>query len=68
MNFEKKLVLIRALKKAGITSAKALSDVAFDSKKLLALDMSKENMIAVVDLAEKVGKVNPFFDWFLADA
>jgi len=68
MNFEKKLTLIRMLKKQGITSAKTLNDFAFDSRKLIASDFSKTEMTAVIDLAEQVGKVNPFFDWFLADA
>lgn len=67
MNFEKKLALIRALKKNGINSAKALNDFAFDTRKLLASNLSIADMKAVVDLAEQVGKVNPFFDWFLAE-
>lgn len=67
MNFEKKITLIRALKKAGITSAKTLNEFAFDTRKLLDSGLSVADMKAVVGLAEQVGKVNPFFDWFLSE-
>jgi hypothetical protein len=68
MNFEKKLALLRSLKKAGITSAKALSEFASDPRKLVNSGMSMDQIKAVLDLSEQVGKANPFFDWFLAEA
>lgn len=68
MNFEKKMSLIRSLKKAGITSAKALSEFTSDIHKLLDSGLSKDEMINVVNLADQVGKSNAFFDWLLADA
>lgn len=68
MNFEKKMALLKALKKEGITSAKALSEFTGDSKKLVNSNLSKQEMSVVVELAEQVGKTNPFFDWFMAEA
>jgi len=68
MNFEKKIALIRTLKKNGITSAKALNDFVSDTRKVLSSGLSVTEMKAILDLADQVGKANPFFDWFLAEA
>lgn len=68
MNFEKKITLIRMIKKSGISSAKALSDFVSDTEKLLNSGLSIPDMKAVLELSKQVGKVNPFFDWFMGEA
>ena len=68
MNFEKKISLIRALRKIGITSAKELNDFVSDSRTLIASGMSINDMQAVLDLATIVGKNNALFDWLAKDA
>jgi hypothetical protein len=63
MGFEKKIALVRALRKIGVNSAKDLNDLVSDSRKLLASGMSITDMNAVLDLATLVGKSNALFDW-----
>lgn len=68
MGFEKKISLIRALRKININSAKELNDFASDSRTLIASGMSINDMQAVLDLAAIVGKNNALFDWLVKDA
>lgn len=68
MNFEKKISLIRALRKININSAKELNDFASDSRTLIASGMSINDMQAVLDLAAIVGKNNTLFDWLVKEA
>lgn len=68
MNFEKKISLIRALRKININSAKELNDFASDSRTLIASGMSINDMQAVLDLAAIVGKNNALFDWLVKEA
>ena len=46
MGFEKKIALVRALRKIGVNSAKDLSDLASDSRKLLASGMTADEILA----------------------
>jgi|GEM_PF-2883896 len=66
MNFEKKITLIKALRKAGVMSAKELSDFVADPMTLLSSGLSVADMKEAVSLAAKVGKTNPFFDWLMS--
>ncbi len=68
MGFEKKISLIRALRKININSAKELNDFASDSRTLIASGMSINDMQAVLDLAAIVGKNNALFDWLVKEA
>lgn len=68
MGFEKKISLIRALRKININSAKELNDFASDSRTLIASGMSINDMQAVLDLAAIVGKNNALFDWLVKES
>ncbi len=63
MVFEKKIALVRALRKIGVNSAKELNALSSDSRRMLASGMSITDMTAVLDLAALVGKSNALFDW-----
>lgn len=67
MNFEKRVTVLRALKKVGVCSAKDLTDFASDTGRLLSSGLPIDTMKAVVDLAAVTGKSSSVFDWLMKE-
>lgn len=67
MNFEQKLKIRKSLVTHGVTTSGKLFEYANDIRKLLTLGLTDSDKLAVYDLADVVGKVNPFFDWLFKD-